>query len=81
MLERFGYFMTIAGGVALYAILFICFSFAQSPWVAIVYYVIIGGVFAVFWTACVAYVGSIASPLAIGAAAQGKQNIRQRNSN
>lgn len=81
MLERFGYFMTIAGGVALYAILFICFSFAQSPWVAIVYYVIIGGVFAVFWSACVAFVGSIASPLAIGAAAQGKQNLRQRNSN
>lgn len=71
ILERLGYAVTIATGLALYIALFVGFSFAQSPWVAIVFYVIIGGVFAVFWTACVAYVGSIASPIGLGAAAQG----------
>lgn len=71
ILERLGYAVTMAAGLALYIVLFIGFSFAQSPWVAIVFYVIIGGVFAVFWTACVAYVGSIASPIGLGAAAQG----------
>ena len=71
-LERLGYIITIAAGLVLYIVLFIGFSFAQSPWVAIVFYVIIGGVFAVFWTACVAYVGAMASPLGLGAAGQGK---------
>ena len=70
-LERLGYAVTIAAGLALYIVLFIGFSLAQSPLVAIVFYVIIGGVFAIFWTACVAYVGSIASPIGLGAAAQG----------
>lgn len=73
-LERLGYSVTIAAGLALYSVLFVGFSFAQSPWVAIAFYVIIGGVFAVFWTACVAYVGSIASPIGLGAAAQGNNN-------
>ena len=71
-LERLGYIITIAAGLGMYIVLFIGFSFAQSPWVAIVCYVIIGGVFAVFWTACVAYVGAMASPLGLGAAGQGK---------
>ena len=71
-LERLGYIITIAAGLVLYIVLFIGFSFAQSAWVAIVFYVIIGGVFAVFWTACVAYVGAMASPLGLGAAGQGK---------
>lgn len=71
-LERLGYIITIAAGLVLYIVLFIGFSFAQNPWVAIVFYVIIGGVFAVFWTACVAYVGAMASPLGLGAAGQGK---------
>lgn len=74
-LERLGYVITIAAGLVLYIVLFIGFSFAQSPWVAIVFYVIIGGVFAVFWTACVAYVGAMASPLGLGAAGQGKQDF------
>jgi len=71
-LERLGYIITIAAGLVLYIVLLIGFSFAQSPWFAIVFYVIIGGVFAVFWTACVAYVGAMASPLGLGAAGQGK---------
>ena len=71
-LERLGYIITIAAGLVFYIVLFIGFSFAQSAWVAIVFYVIIGGVFAVFWTACVAYVGAMASPLGLGAAGQGK---------
>ena len=71
-LERLAYIITIAAGLVLYIVLLIGFSFAQSPWFAIVFYVIIGGVFAVFWTACVAYVGAMASPLGLGAAGQGK---------
>ena len=71
-LERLGYIITIASGLVLYIVLFIGFSFAQIPWTAIVFYVLIGGVFSVFWTACVAFVGEMASPLGLGAAGQGK---------
>ena len=38
---------------------------------ALVLYAILGGVFAVIWTACVAYVGSISTAIGLGAAAQG----------
>ena len=73
-LEMFGYFKTIAVGMACYCIVFICYSFTHSPWVALALFAVIGGVFAVTWTACVAYVGSISTAIGLGAAAQGKDN-------
>lgn len=72
VLELLGYSKTITVGLALYAVVFICFSFTHSPWIALVLFAVIGGVFAVTWTACVAYVGSISTVIGLGAAAQGR---------
>ena len=77
ILETIGYSTTVASGLVLYAALFVCFSFTESPWVGLVFYVAIGGVFSVFWSACVAYVGSISYPVGLGVAGQGElQNKR-----
>ena len=71
ILEVLGYNKSIVTGIALYSVVFVCYSFTQSPWIAVVLFTIIGGVFAVTWTACVAYVGSISTVIGLGAAAQG----------
>lgn len=74
ILEVLGYSRTITVGLASYSVVFVCYSFTQSPWVALVLFSVVGGVFAVTWTACVAYVGSISTVIGLGAAAQGILN-------
>lgn len=74
VLEVLTYNKAITLGMALYSVVFVCYSFTHSPWMALFLYVILGGVFAVIWTACVAYVGSMSTAIGLGAAAQGIYN-------
>ncbi|KAJ7372093.1 hypothetical protein OS493_020517 [Desmophyllum pertusum] len=70
-LEMLGYVRLISLSLVMYAVIFVCFSFAHSPWLGMVLYILLGTCFALSWTACVAYVASIASAVGLGATAQG----------
>lgn len=76
-LEMLGYVRLISLSLVMYAVIFVCFSFAHSPWLGMVLYILLGTCFALSWTACVAYVASIASAVGLGATAQGKFNLAE----
>lgn len=74
-LQILGYVNLISISLLIYAVIFTCFSFAQSPCLGMVLYILFGTCFAMSWTACVAYAALLASDVGMGATAQGKQSV------
>ncbi|KAL9971578.1 hypothetical protein ACROYT_G017756 [Oculina patagonica] len=70
-LQILGYVNLISISLLIYAVIFTCFSFAQSPWLGMVLYILFGTCFAMSWTACVSYAALLASDIGMGATAQG----------
>ncbi len=74
-LQILGYVNLISISLLIYAVIFTCFSFAQSPWLGMVLYILFGTCFAMSWTACVSYAALLASDIGMGATAQGKTSV------
>lgn len=71
IINRLGYMNTLTLGLCLYAVVFIGFSFARVPWVAMVLFALVGSVSTLTWSCGVTYVAMVASPFGIVSTAEG----------
>ena len=76
VLDFLGYANMISLSLAVYAVLFACFSAIQSPRLGLILHALVGSGFAISWEPSVAYVGLKSSSAGLGASAQGNVTFR-----